>query len=271
MRFLLLTIFFCCLGIFSLKSQSISDVSKNIKYKDFSRGEKLIYLAHYGFIDAGEAVVTLSKKLKKINGKPTYDVTVKGRTIGVFGWTTKVRDTWKSNIDTATMQPLKFERNIKENSYELKETSLFNHKEGTVAVEKNKKGTKSDSTFNIPEFTQDIISGYYCLRTLDFSNLHKGDTVRMNAFMEDEHYNFKIIFLGNERIATQFGKINTFVMSPIMPKNDLFDGENSIKFWVSNDSNRVPIKIKAEMFVGAVEIDLVRHSGLKSKFNKSKK
>jgi hypothetical protein len=41
-----------------------------------------------------------------------------------------------------------------------------------------------------------------------------------------------------------------------MPENSLFDGENSIKVWLSDDINKVPLKVKAAMFVGAVEIDI---------------
>ena len=41
-----------------------------------------------------------------------------------------------------------------------------------------------------------------------------------------------------------------------MPENKLFDGENSIKVWLSDDINKVPLKIRANMFVGAVEVDI---------------
>ena len=55
-----------------------------------------------------------------------------------------------------------------------------------------------------------------------------------------------------------------------MPSNGLFDGENAIKLWLSDDRNRVALKIQAEMFVGAVEIDLKHYQGLRNPmcFNK---
>ena len=48
-----------------------------------------------------------------------------------------------------------------------------------------------------------------------------------------------------------------------MPKNSLFDGENSIKFWLSADQYKIPLKIKADMFVGAVEIDITNYKPAK--------
>ena len=268
-KIILLTII---ISLFSAFIQNNAFIEEDkAKYKKFQRGEKLTYLAHYGFIDAGEAVVSIDKKLHKINNKVCYNITVKGKTIGVFGWTTKVKDIWQSYIDTAELLPQQFYREIRENSYKLIETSIFDHIDKKVKVAQIKNGKTENSVYDIPPFVQDLISSYYYLRTLNFNNFKEGDTIKMNAFFEDEVYNFNILFLGKERLTTKFGRINTFVMTPIMPHNSLFDGENSIKFWVSNDIHRIPLKVKAEMFVGAVEIDLTRYSGFKSKFNTSKK
>ena len=57
-------------------------------------------------------------------------------------------------------------------------------------------------------------------------------------------------------MKTKLGTIRAIVLSPIMPENGLFDGENSIKVWISDDQNKVPLKVKAQMFVGAVEVDI---------------
>ena len=48
-----------------------------------------------------------------------------------------------------------------------------------------------------------------------------------------------------------------------MPKNGLFDGENSIRLWMSDDAIRIPVKVRAELFVGAVELDITSYQGTK--------
>jgi hypothetical protein len=45
-------------------------------------------------------------------------------------------------------------------------------------------------------------------------------------------------------------------MSPIMPKISFFRGKNPIKAWISDDKLRIPLKVKAELIIGSVEIDI---------------
>ena len=84
----------------------------------------------------------------------------------------------------------------------------------------------------------------------------------MAGFLEDSTYHLKVRYLGPEKLKTKFGVINAFAIEPIMPKNKLFRGENSIKGWFSDDKYKIPLKIKAEMFVGAVEIDITGYENI---------
>jgi len=49
-----------------------------------------------------------------------------------------------------------------------------------------------------------------------------------------------------------------------MPKNSMFDGEDSILCWISDDLNRIPIKIQAKMFIGNSGLELVSFRGLRN-------
>ena len=48
-----------------------------------------------------------------------------------------------------------------------------------------------------------------------------------------------------------------------MPDNKLFSGKHPIKMWISDDLNRIPLKIEAEMLVGSVDLDIEEFSNLK--------
>ena len=62
--------------------------------------------------------------------------------------------------------------------------------------------------------------------------------------------------IGREKLRTKLGRLDAMVFVPIMPKNKLFDGEESIKVWISDDKLKIPLKIEAEMFIGSVEVDI---------------
>ncbi|MCS7004491.1 MAG: DUF3108 domain-containing protein [Cytophagales bacterium] len=262
---LLLTATCVLLGAFSLPSDSGFRVISN---NSFHKGEKYVYTAHYGFINIAQGVVELEKSIYWIHNRPCYKVNVSGKTIGMFTSMFKVNDFWCSYIDTIAIVPHKFIREIQENNYRLKEYTYFDHTQRRAIVKYEKgDGKIGTDTFSIKQWTQDLVSGYYYIRTLDFYNLQKGDTITIPAFFEDKSYDFKIKYLGKEILKTEFGKIKTFVMSPIMPENSLFDGENSIRFWISDDENRVPLKVKAKMFVGSFELDLTAKEGMRKEFS----
>jgi hypothetical protein len=243
-----------------------------VKNANFRRGEKLTYLAHYSFLNAGVSTVYLDPQVHMVNNRACYKVDITGKSVGLFAAMLRVNDTWQSYIDTSAMIPHKFYRNIEEGKYRKKETVIFDHFNRTANVRyKVNEDPEKTQQHKIAMNAQDMVSGYYFLRTLDFTKRKINDTIGIDGFFEDKNYNLKIKYLGKEKISTKVGKMNTEVIAPIMPGNDLFDGKDAIKIWISDDANRIPVKIKAKMFVGAVELDLTNYENLKAPLNFVKK
>ncbi|MBX9851189.1 MAG: DUF3108 domain-containing protein [Cytophagaceae bacterium] len=242
----------------------ISDQSGHkIITKSFIQGERLEYRVHYGFMNAGEAVVQVHPELYVINNKVCYKATCFGKSVGAFELVTKIRDTWGSYLDTSDLNPQRSYRDITEGRHKLKEGVYYYHQKGVADAEREKRGKTTKYTYSIPNGVQDIVSGFYFLRKFDYNKMRVGDTIKLNAFFEDQLYDFKIKYLGKHKVNTKFGTIHAIKLTPIMPKNDLFSGENSIRVWLSDDLNKIAVKMEADMFVGAVEIDLKGYQGLK--------
>lgn len=237
------------------------DSYRYISNESFTAGEVLEYRVHYGFLNIGEGIVEVSPTLYKVNNRVCYKVNVFGRTSGTFELGYKVRDTWRSYIDTSALVPQKFYTNIQENKYRKEETVFFDHLKRTVRSEEKNQETKE---FSIPNNVQDLISGYYFLRTLNFNKFSDGDTIAVKAFFDDEFYDFKVRFRGREEVKTRFGKIKCIRVTPVMPPNQLFKDENSISVYISDDKNKIPIKVEADFFLGAIVLELKKHKGLKN-------
>lgn len=260
LSFILAALFYT-LTLFDVPPQNIRQKAA----EKFSRGEKLTYKARYGLLNAATAEVYLYPKYKKINTHTCYQVEIGAKTTGSFAFFYKVNNLYRSFIDTAQIIPLKFHRSVSENKYKLEETVDFDQKQKKVKVYQNKKGEINEKEYKIPKNTQDIVSGYYHLRTINFDKLNKNDTITINGFFESQVYSLKILYFGKKTIKTKFGRIDAVELAPVMPENQLFRGENSVKFWLSDDTNKVPLRIRAKLFVGAFEIDLVSYEGLKTK------
>jgi len=249
-----------------LSAYSTKDRMRTVRNESFSAGETLKYKVHYGPITAGEAVIDVSNQLHTINGRPTYLATVYGKTSGSFDLFIKIRDTWQSYIDTAAILPQRYVSNIEEGSYRKREVVDFNHYSNTAFVKKKrKKDPEKSSTHKVSDNVQDIVSGFYYLRTINFDNLQKGEKFNIKGFFDEENFEMQVTYKGRHVVNTKAGKINAIKLVPKMPKNEMFDGEDSIIVYLSDDDNKVPVMIEAKMFVGSVKVDLYDYKNLKHK------
>lgn len=222
-------------------------------------GERMEFRVHYGFINAGEAVMQTDKKIHRINKRPCFKVDVYGRTTGFFDLITTVRDHWGTYLDTTAVVSQMFYQSIKEGKYLKKEVIEFDQINNIAIVNRlDKKDStliRKDSIMTLPNM-QDIVSGYYYLRTFDFDTIQENQIFTVSGFFDDTTYHINVKFLGREKLKTKLGDFDAFLMSPIMPKNSFFRGQNPIKAWISDDKFRIPLKVKAELLIGSVEIDI---------------
>ena len=84
-----------------------------------------------------------------------------------------------------------------------------------------------------------MVSTYYYLRnTLKIDNLKIGDEVKVDMFFDEETYGFKLKYLGEEIINTEFGNIEALVFRPYVMAGRVFKEEESLTLWVSKDKNK---------------------------------
>jgi hypothetical protein len=238
---------------------SFVNAYRRVVNNSFGPGEHLEYRVHYGFLNAAEATVDVSPTLYKVNERPCYRVNVDGRTVGAFDLVTRIRDTWRSYIDTSAILPQKFYSNLQENDYRKEENITFNHATNTVKAEER---TERD-VFHVPDNVHDLISGYYFLRTIDFSHIADGQVLEVPAFYDDTVYNMKVRYRGRQVLKTKQGKVNVIRLHPVLPSNKLFKEEESIRIYVSDDLNKIPVKVEVDLWVGSMVMDLRQSNGLK--------
>ena len=112
-----------------------------------------------------------------------------------------------------------------------------------------------------------MVSTYYYLRDrLDLKNLKIGDEVKVDMFFDEETYGFKLQYLGEETISTDFGDIESLKFRPYVMAGRVFKEKESLTLWVSKDKNKVPLRIKADLAVGSLRADLEAFKGLKHSF-----
>lgn len=244
-------------------------VSLNISFAQktegsFQDGEWFKFKMSYSnFLKAGEA--TLSVKETELGGKPVFHVVGKGYTTGMIKWFFKVKDVYESYFDTTKYIPYKFIRNIDEGGHKKNIEIDFNHDKKTALVFNKKYNRKR--TIAIEPNVQDMVSTYYYLRNkINISELQIGKEVKLNMFFDEENYGFKLKYLGEETISTEFGDIKSLKFRPYVMAGRVFKEEESLTLWVSKDKNKLPLRIKADLAVGSLRADLDAFKGLKHPF-----
>jgi len=224
-------------------------------YRD---GEYLKYKVHYFFINAGYA--SLGVEETHLNGQPVFHATGLGKSTALSSLVMDVDDRYESYFDRQN-RPLKFIRKVHEGDYRKDVELDFDHQRHLVKV--IDKLHHEVQWFHVPEGVQDMLSSYYALRNVDASRLKKGDFIDQDLFFDNELYHFRMKVLGRETIRTKYGWIRTIVLRPYVQAERVFKEEESLTVWVSDDENKIPLRIKAKLLVGSIKADLVEYRNLK--------
>ena len=231
--------------------------------QSFHEGEWFQLRLHYGLFNASYA--TLSLERDTINGHPVYHAKGFGETTGLASWFFKVEDYYESYFDEETGLPYKFIRNINEGGYTKNIEIDFNHKEKIAVVNNKKIGEVSE--LQIKNGVQDLISSFYYLRNFyPKDEIKVNESFDINMFFDFENYVFRLKYLGKEIINTKFGKIKCMKFRPIVQSGRVFEEQESVTLWVSDDKNRIPVRIKADILVGSIKADLENFKNLKHPF-----
>ena len=230
----------------------------------FQEGEWLKFRLHYGFLNASYA--TLHVKSDTIDKVPVYHVVGRGQTTGFASIFFKVDDTYESYFGKKDGKPYKFIRKIDEGGYTKDIEINFDH-EKDVAVLNDKKNNKKFN-FTLNEDIQDLVSAFYYLRNhYDPKDLEIGKSIELKMLYDDDGvFPFRLKYLGKEVLRTKFGKVECLKFRPYVQSGRVFKEQESLSLWVSNDLNRIPIRIKADLAVGSLKADLDGYNGLKNQF-----
>jgi len=96
-----------------------------------------------------------------------------------------------------------------------------------------------------------------------------GDEIAIDMFMDSQVYPFKLRFLGKEILKTKFGKIKTLIFRPMVQSGRIFKAQESVTLWITDDANKIPVKMKADLLVGSLRADLDKYQGLSNPFMKN--
>jgi hypothetical protein len=173
----------------------------------------------------------------------------------------KIRDIYESYVNPVNMSPSLYKRSIDEGGWTKKEKYVF---KGTTVSSTSKKKNRPESqkTFSIGASTQDVISMFYKVRTMDLSKFKEGQTQTMMIVFDEKQVPVTLKFMGKETIkAGNLGKKECYKIS-IGAKTDALRGKDKNLIWLTADAKKVPALLKFSIPVGTGQLVLTSASGI---------
>lgn len=253
---------FCLLVLTGLSRpiKADEDFCGGIRNTAFQAGEVLKYKVSYSLaINVGAGEATFTTTLEKFNGKDVYHVIGEGKTYGFYDKFFKVRDRYESYIDTATLQPYKFVRNVNEGGYKTYENVTFMKATNTAIT--------TQGVYAIPSCIQDVLSAIFYARNINFSHLKPGDKIFFDMFLDRQVNHLYVRYLGKETIRTSYGKFRTIKFKPLLVKGTMFEGGEKMTVWVTDDPNHIAVRVESPVSVGNVKVDMIDNHNLRYPLN----
>ena len=236
---------------------SAGDEFCGIRNTAFQNEEVINYTIYYSvmgiYVNAGTASFTAN--IEKMANKPVYHIIGLGSSNPSYDWVFKVRDKYESYIDTATLKPQKFLRNIDEGGYKQTENVVFNNDKNTATTLKG--------TMPIPSCVQDVLSSIYYARNINFNSYKPNDKIPFKMFLDNAVYDLYIKYLGKEEVKTRYGTFKSIKFKPLLVKGTIFQGGENMSVWVTDDANHIPIRIESPITVGSIKVDMMGFNKLR--------
>ncbi|HVF71241.1 MAG TPA: DUF3108 domain-containing protein [Chthoniobacterales bacterium] len=212
--------------------------------------------ARYGFGWSGFPGATADVKLSKTGGD-RLQLDVSARTIGLVRALWKFDGTHTSIIDASSLRPVTV-RQLENDRGERRLTELSFSPEGVVSkvTETPGKGTKIQR-YDFPRLF-DLQSAllYFRSQPMQERNVH-----RIVVYPATAPYLATVTVLGRERVTVPAGKFNAIKFD--LQLNRIKDGQlqphrkfRRATAWLSDDADRLLLRIEAQVFVGAVFAEL---------------
>lgn len=228
---------------------------RTISHNAFQPGEKLTYILHYGFVNAGEATLHLERSGDSIQGRPILRAVGRGRSIGAFSTFYKVDDYYETWFDEQGVFPWVFIRRVSEGGYEFSQDYKYYQHKQQVKTQENK-------VHEVPAGVQDMLSAFYFARTIDYSKAREGDEFTIDCFLDNELWPLKMRYMGKETIKLRNGKFKCLKFQPVVQEGRIFKTNDDLNVWVTDDANHVPVLVQAKVLVGSIKMELSGYEGL---------
>jgi hypothetical protein len=209
------------------------DTTPAIASRPYGLGEKLVYDLAVGGAKVGTGSMAIEDTVT-IDGHETYHSVfrIKGGFLFI-----KVNDRLESWFEPATATSHRFYQRLNEANYHAERYFDFYPDRARM----HQRGVEERES--VPEPLDDV-SFFYFVRTVP---LNIGETYTYTRYFRPDKNPVIVKVLRKERVTVDAGTFDTIVLQPIIKSGGLFAEGGEALIWVTDDSRRIMVQLKAKM------------------------
>ena len=218
-------------------------------------GQTLTYDLYWSIFPAGEMVATFLSD--EPNGRAADHLKTTAQSKGFVSLLYNVQDEFYSHFDPQTLCSRRISKKITEGR-RRKETELVFDSARRLAILDERDLSKPGSPLKhaeneIPSCVEDIVTGFFYLRR---QPLEVGKQVRVPVNDGSKTHVVSVEVQARERIQTPLGERQAFRLEPKVFDDGLYKRKGRMLIWISDDAERLPLRIKAMITLGSITGDL---------------
>ncbi|MDR0510592.1 MAG: DUF3108 domain-containing protein [Rikenellaceae bacterium] len=202
-------------------------------------------------------------------GAQHFEIYANGKTYSAVKWIFELDDHYRTTIDAATLRPVVAKTSLNEGSYRFESNMAFDWKQMVVnSTWRNLKNPNdSHKTMPLSARSYDALSLFYNMRNTDEADFRPGVRQPLDLVLEDAIRRIYFRFIGHEQVTIK--KVGTFKALRFACQLVTIEGDDRLKegseftMWISDDANRIPLRIESPVRVGSISARLTGFSGLK--------
>jgi hypothetical protein len=189
--------------------------------------------------------------LEAVNNSGTVKISSQVHSAPVISAFYKVEDYAESRLENGI--PSFFKIKQREGRKRSNKETFFDMDNKKLIHINHIKGTKDEHSINTKNLW-DVMSGFYYLRTQD---LNVGETVYINIFDSNKFYQAEVQVLKKERVRLfNDSEIDSIVVKPVLKSEGLFQNKGDISIWLTDDENKIPVRVETEVPIGKVVAEI---------------
>ena len=205
-------------------------------------GERLEYNVKFGFFNVGRATMEVLG-IDTVRGEPCYHVQwiINGGALGYH-----LRDSLQTWFGVRDLVSRRFIQDTDENGrMRYRHYEIYPERMTWIRNE-----TDSGSTAPDP---LDDASFFFFARTVPLENKQ---TYRFNRYFMADRNPVTIRVIQRHTISVPAGRFRSVAIQPIFKSRGMFGEGGSAVIWFADDSTRIPLRIRASLPVGTLELSL---------------